>query len=195
MLGYLFQIERVMFWLSELKSGGFVGVECGDDIVVKKNVNEENEVYEQDNRLITQYSNRPFIEKLPISSGYIKRYRTENFVKKLEKIDADDNEKIMAINDYLRASSEKTRFAKEANYCFTVFTNSKVYINYKFRKMKKVPIPPPAPNGRESKEFKLSDFARIFTTIIFLIIFIGILIFKRWIFLQLDKNNMSEVNE
>lgn len=290
MLGYLFQIERVVFWLSELKSGGFVGVECGDDIVVKKNVNGENEVYEQDkssiskklpfadlssdlwktlaiwlnkikddsidldkchffmvsnrkipttrlvwkfskakendelencikllketgakhtgklapkiaevltfsdiqlkelikkiqvfdntsskdimfkegirnnmkigkdvpfdniyqnfigwafdnivdcwnskteawlevdsfislsNRLITQYLNRPFIEKtienLPISSGDIKRHRTENFVKQLEKIDADDDEKIMAINDYLRASSEKTRFAKEAN--------------------------------------------------------------------------------
>ena len=30
-------------------------------------------------------------------------------------IDADDDEKISAINDYLRASSEKTRFAKEAN--------------------------------------------------------------------------------
>ena len=290
MLGYLFQIERAVFWLSELKSGGFVGVECGDDIVVKKNVNGENEIYEQDkssistklpfadlssdlwktlaiwlnkvkddsidlekchffmvsnrkipasrlvwtfsnaekddelnncikllkergakhtgkmapkiaevlaftdiqlkelikriqvfdntssknaiykegirnnmkigkdipfdniyqnfigwafekivdswnskteawlevdsfvslsNRLVTQYSNRPFIEKtienLPVSRGQVRKHKTESFVKQLEKIDADDDEKIFAINDYLRASSEKTRFAKEAN--------------------------------------------------------------------------------
>ncbi|WP_165748439.1 ABC-three component system protein [Cellulophaga sp. Z1A5H] len=290
MLGYLFQIERAVFWLSELKTGGFVGIECGDDIVLKKNVNGENEIYEQDkssissklpysdlssdlwktlgiwldkiktssidiedchffmvsnrkiptnrlvwkfsnadneteldicisllreigakhtgkmtpiiskvlsykdielkelirkikvfdnasskqpmfkegirnnmkigkevpfdniyqnfigwafenivdcwnskndawlevdsfislsNRLITQYSNRPFIERtienLPVSGKDVKSHKTENFVKQLEQIDADDDEKIMAINDYLRASSEKTRFAKEAN--------------------------------------------------------------------------------
>ncbi|MCK0135878.1 ABC-three component system protein [Arenibacter sp. S6351L] len=290
MLGYLFQIERAVFWLSELKTGGFVGIECGDDIVVKKNVNGENEIYEQDkssissklpfadlssdlwktlgiwldkikessidikdchffmvsnrkiptgrlvwkfsnakdeaeldncilllkeigakhtgnmkplitkvlaykdeelkelikkikvfdntsskhpmfkegirnnmkigkevpfdniyqnfigwafqkivdswnsnneawlevdsfislsNRLIAQYSSRPFIEKtienLPVSGSDVKRHKVENFVKQLEQIDADEDEKIMAINDYLRASSEKTRFAKEAN--------------------------------------------------------------------------------
>ncbi|WP_417873941.1 ABC-three component system protein [Xanthomarina gelatinilytica] len=290
MLGYLFQIERAVFWLSDLKPGGFVGVECGDDIVIKKNVSGNSEFYEQDkssistklpfadlssdlwktlgiwlnkvktdsidleechffmvsnrkiptsrlvwkfsdaknddeldncvkllksigathkgkmaptianvlafndtdlkalikkiqvfdnsssknviykegirnnmkigkdipfdniyqnfigwafdkivnswnnktdawlevdafvslsNRLITQYSNRPFIERtidnLPVSKGDIKKHKTENFVKQLEHIDADEDEKIMAINDYLRASSEKTRFAKEAN--------------------------------------------------------------------------------
>lgn len=290
MLGYLFQIERAVFWLSELKSGGFVGVECGDDIVIKKNTKGDNELYEQDkssisnklpfadlssdlwktlgiwlnkvktdsidlekchffmvsnrkiptsrlvwkfsnakddveldtcvkllkeigakhsgkmvptivnvlafddkelkalikkiqvfdnssskdvmykegirnnmkigkdipfdniyqnfigwafenivncwndkkdawlevdsfvslsNRLITQYSERPFIERtienLPVSKGDISKHETENFVKQLEHIEADDDEKISAINDYLRASSEKTRFAKEAN--------------------------------------------------------------------------------
>ncbi|MGJ8592927.1 MAG: ABC-three component system protein [Aquaticitalea sp.] len=290
MLGYLFQIERAVFWLSDLKSGGFVGIECGDDIVIKKKQNGNNEVYEQDkssistklpfadlssdlwktlkiwlnkiknenvdlekchffmvsnrkipssrlvwkfsnattdddldecikllkelgtkssgklsstinevltfsdielkglikkvkvfdnssskdaiykegirnnmkigkdipfdniyqnfigwafenivtcwnnkmnawlevdafvslsNRLITQYASRPFIEKtienLPVSKREVKKHQTENFVKQLERINADDNDKITAINDYLRASSEKTRLAKEAN--------------------------------------------------------------------------------
>lgn len=290
MLGYLFQIERAVFWLSDLKSGGLVGVECGDDIVIKKSSGSDNSYYEQDkssiskkipfsdlsedlwktlgiwldkvkhealiidschffmvsnkkiptgrlvwklsaaendldlnssllklreigskhkgkllpiinkvlsytdselkdlikqikvydssssknnmfkegirnnmkiskdipfdniyqnflgwafdkivscwsnkdeawlevdsfvslsNRLITQYSNRPFIEKtienLPISKGEVRKYETESFVKQLERINAEEDEKIIAINDYLRASSEKTRFAKEAN--------------------------------------------------------------------------------
>lgn len=290
MLGYLFQVERAVFWLSELKSGGFVGIECGDDLVIKTNVKNGIKFYEQDkssiskslpfsdlskdlwntlniwlekisdealdldnshffmvsnrkipntrlvwkinkaeseeevtlcldllketgsqhtgkmsdlissvlnykdsqikalfkrikvfdsstvkssiykegvrdnmkiskdipfdniywnflgwtfdsivtlwgekkqawlnvdnfivlsNSLIKQYLNRPFIEKaidnLPVSNKDISSHRTENFVKQLEEIDVDEEDKIMAINDYLRASSEKIRFAKEAN--------------------------------------------------------------------------------
>lgn len=71
------------------------------------------------NHLITHYTGKPFIEKaienLPVSKKDVLAVQKENFVKQLEKIGADEHEKIDAINNYLRASSEKTRFAKEAN--------------------------------------------------------------------------------
>ncbi len=71
------------------------------------------------NHLIQQYSTRPFIEKtienLPITEKQINKHKKENFVRQLEEIDLSEEEKIEAINDYLRASSEKTRYAKEAN--------------------------------------------------------------------------------
>jgi hypothetical protein len=47
-LGYLFQIERVMLWLSELDETAVVGVEVADDIVVQlKEGLEIKEIYEQ----------------------------------------------------------------------------------------------------------------------------------------------------
>ena len=47
-LGYLFQIERVMLWLSELPENASVGVEVADDIVVKLlNGFDVREIYEQ----------------------------------------------------------------------------------------------------------------------------------------------------
>lgn len=70
------------------------------------------------NRLIAQYSSRPFIERtienLPVSQKSITKHRTKNFVRQLETIQIDEEDTIIAINDYLRASSEKTRFAKES---------------------------------------------------------------------------------
>jgi hypothetical protein len=47
-LGYLFQIERVILWLSELEESAVVGVEVADDIVVQlSNGLEIKEIYEQ----------------------------------------------------------------------------------------------------------------------------------------------------
>ncbi len=47
-LGFLFQIERVIMWLSELGPEAVVGIEVADDIVVKLNNGDGiNEIYEQ----------------------------------------------------------------------------------------------------------------------------------------------------
>lgn len=49
MHGYLFQLERALYQLSQAKSGGMVGIETGDDVVVKSSDQPEAEqVLEQD---------------------------------------------------------------------------------------------------------------------------------------------------
>lgn len=49
MHGYLYQLERTLFQLSQTKSGGFVGVETGDDVVVKLSARQDSEhIFEQD---------------------------------------------------------------------------------------------------------------------------------------------------
>lgn len=54
MLGYLFQLERAVFWLSNLNSGGMVGIECGDDVVVKEIEYSGITKYEQDKSSMTK---------------------------------------------------------------------------------------------------------------------------------------------
>ena len=47
-LGFLFQIERVLIWLSDADSGGFIGLETNDDIEVRLNSGENiHTIYEQ----------------------------------------------------------------------------------------------------------------------------------------------------
>lgn len=47
-LGYLFQIERIIIWLSELDENASVGAEVADDIVIKLGKGEKvSEIYEQ----------------------------------------------------------------------------------------------------------------------------------------------------
>ncbi|RYE54703.1 MAG: hypothetical protein EOP48_11735, partial [Sphingobacteriales bacterium] len=61
-LGYLFQIERVVLWLSELPESACVGVEVADDIVVKLSDGLDiKEIYEQAKH--TQGKAAPFSDK------------------------------------------------------------------------------------------------------------------------------------
>lgn len=77
------------------------------------------------NSLIADYKNRPFKEKaianLPVSVSEIDQKRGSKFVEQLEVINVDDEEIIEAINDYLRASAEKVRYANEGNVTKTDF--------------------------------------------------------------------------
>jgi hypothetical protein len=61
-LGFLFQIERVLLWLSEGFEHGKVGIETDDDIVIQlKNGEEINHIYEQAKN--AQTTGLPFSDK------------------------------------------------------------------------------------------------------------------------------------
>lgn len=68
------------------------------------------------NNLVAEYINRPFIEKaishIPISKKDIDANKDQKFVYQLEIINADEDDKLDAINDFLRSSAERTRCAK-----------------------------------------------------------------------------------
>jgi len=61
-LGFLFQIERVLVWLSDGFVDGKIGIETDDDVVIQlKNGNEINYIYEQAKN--AQSRNIPFSDK------------------------------------------------------------------------------------------------------------------------------------
>lgn len=69
MLGYLFQIERAVAWLSKLPSDAKIGVEVADDIVVHLNKGETlDTIYEQAKHTIKQ--------KVPYSDSSVDLWKT-----------------------------------------------------------------------------------------------------------------------
>lgn len=68
MAGYLFQPERALFWLAKSERGGVVGVETGDDVVLKGAAGQTT--YEQDKSTVSA-------QRMPLSN------RSEEFWKTL----------------------------------------------------------------------------------------------------------------
>ncbi len=93
------------------------------DLTIEKWINgkiaefSKEELLVQSNNLIAQYRGKRFIEKtvdsLPISENQIRLHKGSYFVKQVEKISLSDEEMIDCINDFLRSSMERTRYAEE----------------------------------------------------------------------------------
>lgn len=66
--------------------------------------------------LVSLYHNKPFIEKtvdlLPVNDSEIKEEENNLFVKQLSKIDADEEDKLNAIKDFIRAKSMRISYAE-----------------------------------------------------------------------------------
>lgn len=73
---------------------------------------------EKRNQLISQFHDRPFIEKvmrsIPVSNEDQKSAMDMNFVKQLKHINLEEDDMLDAVNDFLRASSERIRYARES---------------------------------------------------------------------------------
>lgn len=84
----------------------------GDQAWIK--VDSFNNLY---NDLVAQYKTKSFFEKatemLPVSRKDIETNKNKTYVDQLRAIDCDEEELFEAINDYIRAQSEKSRYAKE----------------------------------------------------------------------------------
>jgi hypothetical protein len=116
-LGFLFQIERVIMWLSELGPDAVVGIEVADDIVVRLNKGDGiKEIYEQAKH--TTGKSAPFTDKgealwktlsnwiMAINNGNIKPENakfsllssrpipTERLVQRLSNAGKDDTQKL-----------------------------------------------------------------------------------------------------
>ena len=103
MRGFFLQIERALFWLSTLPPGSIVGIETGDDVVIK-NV-DGNTTQEQDKSSISN--------KQPLSDSSKDLWKT--LCIWLKALDADDGEKI---TNLLLVSNRKiptTRFVWQIN--------------------------------------------------------------------------------
>lgn len=77
---------------------------------------DENLLHAKKDELVSAYHNKPFIEKtvdlLPIKESEIKEEENKLFVVQLSKINADDNEKLNAIRDFIRAKRERVSYAE-----------------------------------------------------------------------------------
>jgi hypothetical protein len=66
-----------------------------------------------------RYSLKPFMERtkdlLPVADSVRGVHQGENFVRQLDWIQLEEEDKIKAIDDFIRARWERTRFAKEGN--------------------------------------------------------------------------------
>lgn len=66
-----------------------------------------------------KHLSKPFMEKtkelLPVAENIRGVHKVENFVRQLDWIKLEEEDKINAIDDYIRARWERTRFAKEGN--------------------------------------------------------------------------------
>lgn len=73
---------------------------------------------EKRNLLISQYRNRPFIERvmrsIPVSKQDQQSALEMSFVEQLKLIDLDEEYQLDAVNDFLRASAERIRYARES---------------------------------------------------------------------------------
>lgn len=69
------------------------------------------------NNLVAEYQKKSFLERatelLPVNKSEIEHNRRSLYVEQLKSINCDENEVLEAIHDYLRAKSEKSRYAKE----------------------------------------------------------------------------------
>ncbi len=79
-----------------------------------------NEVfYERYSQFTAKYVAKPYFERtidsLPISDIERAGHKSSHFVKQIEAIDADDDECLEAINDFIRQTSQKTLLALEGN--------------------------------------------------------------------------------
>lgn len=93
------------------------------DKTIEAWINGENAIFSPEffwNRkdiMISKFKEAKFIERtkasLPIHEVSIQAQRGKYFVKQMETISAHEGEIIAAINDYLRASIERTRYAEE----------------------------------------------------------------------------------
>lgn len=67
--------------------------------------------------LVAEFQKKSFLEKatdlLPVSKTDVDTNRSRIYVEQLKAIDCNEQEQLEAIHDYLRAKSEKSRFAKE----------------------------------------------------------------------------------
>ncbi|MCW3107997.1 MAG: hypothetical protein JWQ09_2503 [Segetibacter sp.] len=72
---------------------------------------------QQFTQLVAEYKPKPFFEKaselLPVSKSEIKRNRGKLYVEQLRLIECDEDEVLESIHDYLRALTERDRFAKD----------------------------------------------------------------------------------
>ncbi|CAD5277567.1 MULTISPECIES: ABC-three component system protein [unclassified Imperialibacter] len=94
----------------------------GEDFVI-----ERDSIVNETNRLIVLYHNKSFIEKtvesIPISDAAIESERQSLFVEQLRLIEGEDQEILNAINNFLRAEAEKSRFAVEGEILPSAFQN------------------------------------------------------------------------
>jgi hypothetical protein len=71
----------------------------------------------QYNQLVAEFHKKSFLEKatdfLPVSKNDIDKNLKQVYVEQLKAIDCNEEEQLEAIHDYLRAKSEKSRYAKE----------------------------------------------------------------------------------
>lgn len=76
-----------------------------------------NSFNHQYNQLIAEFTKKSFVEKtidlLPVHPNDIKLNQNKNYVEQLRLIDCSDDEVLKAIHDYVRAASERSRFAKD----------------------------------------------------------------------------------
>lgn len=77
-------------------------------------VNKFNNLY---NDLVTEFNKKTFIENatefLPVNRKEIEKNKKKLYVEQLKAINCTEDELLEAIHDYIRASSEKNRYAKE----------------------------------------------------------------------------------
>lgn len=95
------------------------------DIAITSWINNEtckihNEVfYDRYAQFTAKYITKPYFERtvdsLPISDIERAEHKSSHFVKQIEAINADDDECLEAINDFIRQSSQKTLLALEGN--------------------------------------------------------------------------------
>lgn len=118
-LGYLYQFERALFWLS-IKEIDFVSIETEDDVVVALKDNHVSQIFEQDKHSIgdsnpfsdksvnlwktfeiwcnIEKNNRHMSFRLIYSSN--KKYDEKNFIYKLAKHNVDKTYEIKGIEEY-----------------------------------------------------------------------------------------------
>jgi hypothetical protein len=91
MLGYLFQIERAVAWLSKLPSDAKVGVEVADDIVIHLNKGETlDTIYEQAKHTVKK--------KVPYADSSIDLWKTLfNWINAINRGDIDPSKTIFSI--------------------------------------------------------------------------------------------------
>ncbi|WP_299765166.1 ABC-three component system protein [uncultured Dokdonia sp.] len=77
-----------------------------------------SKLHERKNSLIARYHSKPFIERavknIPINENQRLAEKNKNFVRQLQIIKCTEENILDAIDDYLRASIERTRYAEEA---------------------------------------------------------------------------------
>ncbi|WP_160069291.1 ABC-three component system protein [Sphingobacterium bovisgrunnientis] len=123
-----------------------------------------NSFNKQYNILIYEFLEKPFFEKtidsLPISVEEIEGNRGKNFVKQLSLIDCEDDEIIEAINDYVRAASERSRWARDGEI-------SKANIEVYFQDLKTHWDSISRPKFKYSSDFKRTGYETFYETILY----------------------------